>query len=71
MGDFDHEQKVLERPDRSTCWLLSGLLITGEEALARIAGRWSTMEKRHRRPRSPETDEQCNFVRAPRPAAPR
>jgi protein-tyrosine phosphatase len=37
--------------------------MSGEEALATIASHWSTMQKRHRRRRSPETDEQCEWVR--------
>lgn len=36
---------------------------TGDEALATIAAHWSTMQKRYRRPRSPETDAQCEWVR--------
>ena len=37
--------------------------MSGEEALATIAWHWTTMQKRHRRRRSPETDEQCEWVR--------
>jgi protein-tyrosine phosphatase len=36
--------------------------LSGEEALERIATLWRVMEKRHRTPRSPETDEQREFV---------
>lgn len=38
--------------------------LSGDEALERIAGWWRTVEKVYRRPRSPETDEQCAYVRA-------
>jgi hypothetical protein len=38
--------------------------MSGEEALAAISCLWETMQKRHRRRRSPETDEQCEWVRA-------
>ncbi|HEY8376361.1 MAG TPA: protein-tyrosine phosphatase family protein [Nannocystis sp.] len=48
------------------CWLVSQGA-SGEEALAAIAGFWRTVEKVHRRPRSPETDEQCDYVRRWRP----
>ena len=37
--------------------------MTGDEALATVASRWTTMQKRYRRRRSPETDEQCEWVR--------
>ena len=35
---------------------------TGQEALDRIAELWQGMEKRHRAPRSPETEAQRQFV---------
>lgn len=37
--------------------------MTGKEALARLAELWQTMEKRYRKPRTPETWEQEEFVR--------
>ena len=37
--------------------------LSGDEALARIAEEWKGVEKSHRVPRSPETDEQAAFVR--------
>ncbi len=37
--------------------------ITGDDALALIAHKWTVMAKRHYRPRSPETDEQVAYVR--------
>ena len=37
---------------------------TGDEALEQLAEWWETVEKRTRRPRSPETDEQRDYVRA-------
>ena len=43
------------------CWLVRHGL-TGQEALDRIAELWQGMEKRHRAPRSPETDAQRRFV---------
>ena len=36
--------------------------LTGEEALKQLAESWKVMEKRPRAPRSPETDEQREFV---------
>jgi rhodanese/phosphatase family protein len=36
--------------------------LTGQEALDRIAVLWQGMEKRHRAPKSPETDAQRSFV---------
>jgi hypothetical protein len=42
---------------------------TGDEALEQIAEWWTTVEKRSRRPRSPETDEQCDYVRSWRSGA--
>ena len=36
---------------------------SGDEALQEIARLWHFMEKRHRRPHSPETAEQVEFVR--------
>jgi len=36
---------------------------TGDEALARIAFWWQSVEKSNRCPQSPETNEQANFVR--------
>ena len=38
--------------------------MTGDDALATVASHWTTMQKRHRRRRSPETDEQCEWVRS-------
>jgi|MudIll2142460700_1097286.scaffolds.fasta_scaffold426457_2 protein-tyrosine phosphatase len=37
---------------------------TSEEAIAILAGKWMVMAKRHRHPRSPETMEQLEFIRA-------
>ena len=37
--------------------------LTGDEALALIASKWTVMDKRHSRPRSPETLEQARFIR--------
>ena len=37
--------------------------MTGDDALALIARKWTVMAKRHYRPRSPETDEQVAYVR--------
>lgn len=37
--------------------------LSGDEALARITEQWKGVEKSRRVPRSPETDEQANFVR--------
>ena len=36
---------------------------TGEGALLELAGFWRTVEKRHKRPESPETDSQKDYVR--------
>ena len=44
------------------CHLVRGGM-SGEDALAQIARWWRTVGKRHRRPRSPETDEQEDYVR--------
>ena len=38
--------------------------ITGDEALARVAELWKSVEKYPGRPRSPETDEQADYVRS-------
>lgn len=43
------------------CWLVRHGR-SGEEALEVIAAHWRTMAKRHRHPRSPETDAQRRFV---------
>ncbi len=43
------------------CWLRRQGL-TGAESLAQIAEWWQGMEKRHRRPRSPETEAQRQFI---------
>ncbi len=43
------------------CWLVRHGK-SGEEALAAIAGHWTTMAKRARHPRSPETDAQRHYV---------
>ena len=45
------------------CWLRRHGR-TGEEALAELAGFWTTMQKRHRAPRSPETAGQVAWVHA-------
>ena len=37
---------------------------TAEEAIAILAGKWMVMAKRNRHPRSPETVEQLEFIRA-------
>lgn len=44
------------------CWLVRQGH-SGEEALATIAGHWTTVAKRIRFPQSPQTDEQCEYVR--------
>jgi protein-tyrosine phosphatase len=38
--------------------------LNGAEALQKIAQLWHNMEKRYRQPRSPETDEQAEYVRS-------
>lgn len=43
------------------CYLIRGGL-TGPQALERLAGWWSTIPKRAYFPRSPETDEQVQFI---------
>jgi hypothetical protein len=43
------------------CWLVRHGK-SGEEALAAIAGHWTTMAKRARHPHSPETDAQRHYV---------
>ena len=45
------------------CWLRRHGR-TGEAALAELAGYWTGMEKRHRAPRSPETNGQVAWVHA-------
>ena len=45
------------------CWLRRHGR-TGEGALAELAGFWTTMQKRHRAPRSPETAGQIAWVHA-------
>ena len=47
--------------------LLVELGLPTDEALALIAAKWQAMEKRHRCPRSPETDAQVRFIRDWRP----
>ena len=37
---------------------------TGDDALARVAELWKSVEKYPHRPRSPETDEQADYVRS-------
>ena len=37
--------------------------LSGAEALQTLAAHWSGVEKASRKPRSPETDEQCDYVR--------
>jgi hypothetical protein len=44
--------------------LLVELGFSGPQALDLIAMKWQVMAKRHRRPRSPETEAQHRFVRA-------
>ena len=44
------------------CWLVRHGR-TGEEALAQVAEWWRSVEKAYRRPESPETPEQCEYVR--------
>jgi protein-tyrosine phosphatase len=44
------------------CWLVRHGS-SGDEALARLATFWRTVPKRKRHPRSPETDEQREYVR--------
>jgi hypothetical protein len=44
------------------CWLQEHGR-TPDEALAELRRKWSTVEKRSRRPESPETTEQVNWVR--------
>lgn len=44
--------------------LLVELGLTADDALALIARKWRAMDKRHRNPHSPETDEQVRFIRA-------
>jgi len=44
------------------CWFVRHGA-TGEEALARLRGLWRGMEKIHRRPDSPETQQQKDYVR--------
>ena len=44
------------------CWLVRHG-VTGDEALAQVAEWWLGVEKAHRRPESPETPEQCAYVR--------
>ncbi len=44
------------------CWLVRRGR-SGEEALAQVAEWWKGVEKVHRLPRSPQTAEQCAYVR--------
>ena len=43
------------------CWLRRQGY-SGDEALSQIATWWSGVEKRHRRPKSPETPAQCQYI---------
>jgi len=43
--------------------LLVGAGFTAEEAITILASKWVVMEKRQRRPRTPETREQFEFIR--------
>lgn len=43
------------------CWLVRHGQ-SGEEALATIAGHWTTVAKRNRYPESPQTEAQCEYV---------
>lgn len=43
------------------CWLVRHGR-SGDEALETIAGHWASVAKRHRYPRSPQTDAQCEYV---------
>ncbi len=49
------------------CHLMQQHGLSGDEALACIAEEWKGVAKSHRVPRSPETDEQTDFVRAYQP----
>lgn len=49
------------------CHLRHRYGLSGDEALARIAEEWKTVEKFQRQPQSPETAEQANFVRSYQP----
>ena len=42
--------------------------LSGDDALTRIAEEWKGVEKSRRVPRSPETNEQANFVHNYQPA---
>lgn len=44
------------------CWLVRRGR-TGEEALTQVAEWWRSVDKAYRRPESPETPEQCKYVR--------
>ena len=44
------------------CWLVRHGM-TGDEALARVADWWRGVPKAYRLPRSPQTPEQCAYVR--------
>ncbi|GAA4048011.1 protein-tyrosine phosphatase family protein [Hymenobacter glaciei] len=46
------------------CHLRQHFGLSGDEALARIAEEWTTVEKNQRAPQSPETDEQAAFISA-------
>lgn len=51
------------------CHLQQAYNLSGEEALARIAAEWQTVEKVNRFPTSPQTRQQLDFVRYYRQAA--
>jgi len=44
------------------CYLVRALQLTGAEALEHIAREWQGVEKRNRKPHSPETSAQCRMV---------
>jgi len=37
--------------------------LNGDEALAALATMWKVVDKHYRRPNSPETEEQCRWIR--------
>ncbi|WP_460503463.1 protein-tyrosine phosphatase family protein, partial [Hymenobacter agri] len=51
------------------CYLRQHFGLSADEALARIAEEWQTVEKNYRAPNSPETAEQVAYVRAFEPVA--
>lgn len=52
------------------CHLRQHFGLSADEALARIAEEWQTVEKNYRAPYSPETAEQVAYVRSFEPMAP-